>query len=134
MRRQVEEWRTKQISTVAANLIIYQAFVESELDAPKHLARLVHDLYFRPARLEFEPRTLGSLTNTFTSPFKNSNQYLSSMLRRGLQASCKVRQLPPQEGLPPAAMPARPPIVADAELARARKRRNAACNRNGVGA
>ena len=36
------------LPTVAAKLIIYQAFVESELDAPKHLARHVHDLYFRP--------------------------------------------------------------------------------------
>jgi hypothetical protein len=57
MRRQVEEWRAKQISTVAAKLIIYQAFVESELDAPKHLARQVHDLYFRPTHPDFEPRT-----------------------------------------------------------------------------
>jgi hypothetical protein len=28
----------------AARLIIHQAFVESDLDAPKHLARQVHDL------------------------------------------------------------------------------------------
>jgi hypothetical protein len=67
MQRQVEEWRSKQISTAA---IIYQAFVESELDAPKHLARRVHDLYFRPTHPEFEPRTLWSLTNAFTSAFK----------------------------------------------------------------
>jgi hypothetical protein len=66
----VEEWRAKQISTIAAKLIIYQAFVESELDAPKHLARQVHDLYFRPTHPEFEPRTLWSLTNAFTSAFK----------------------------------------------------------------
>ena len=70
MRRQVEEWRSRQISTVAAKLIIYQAFVESELDAPKHLARQVHDLYFQPTHPEFEPRTLWSLTNAFTSAFK----------------------------------------------------------------
>jgi hypothetical protein len=70
MRRQVEEWRSMQISTVAAKLIIYQAFVESELDAPKHLARQVHDLYFRPVHSEFEPRTLWSLSNAFTSAFK----------------------------------------------------------------
>jgi hypothetical protein len=70
MRRQVEEWRSRQISTVAAKLIIYQAFVESDLDAPKHLARQVHDLYFRPAHSEFEPRTLWSLSNAFTSAFK----------------------------------------------------------------
>jgi hypothetical protein len=70
MRRQVEEWRSKQISTVAAKLIIYQAFVESDLDAPKYLARQVHDLYFQPTHPEFEPRTLWSLSNAFTSAFK----------------------------------------------------------------
>ena len=41
-----------------------------QLDAPKHLARHVHDLYFRPTHSEFEPRTLWSLTNAFTSAFK----------------------------------------------------------------
>jgi hypothetical protein len=70
MRRQVEEWRSMQISTMAAKLIIYQAFVESDLDAPKHLARQVHDLYFQPVHPEFEPRTLWSLSNAFTSAFK----------------------------------------------------------------
>jgi ligand-binding SRPBCC domain-containing protein len=70
MRRQVEEWRGRQISTVAAKLIIYQAFVESELDAPKPLARQVHDLYFRPTHPEFEPRRLWSLSKAFTSAFK----------------------------------------------------------------
>jgi hypothetical protein len=70
MRRQVEEWRARQISTVTAKLIIYQAFVESELDAPKHLAWHVHDLYFRPTHPDFEPRTLWSMTNAFTSAFK----------------------------------------------------------------
>jgi alkylation response protein AidB-like acyl-CoA dehydrogenase len=70
MRRQVEEWRARQISIVAAKLIIYQAFVESDLDAPKHLARQVHDLYFRPTHPELEPRTLWSLTNALTSAFK----------------------------------------------------------------
>ena len=30
---------SRQISIVAAKLIIYEAFMESKLDAPKHLAR-----------------------------------------------------------------------------------------------
>ncbi|MCP5111947.1 MAG: hypothetical protein GY953_14055 [bacterium] len=70
MRRQVEEWRAKQISTTTAKLVIYRAFVESDLDVPKHLARHVHELYFRPTHPEFEPRTLWSLSNAFTSAFK----------------------------------------------------------------
>ena len=69
MRRQVDEWRARQISTVAAKLIIYQAFVESDLDAPKHLARQVHDLYFRPVHRSSN-HTLWSLSNAFTSAFK----------------------------------------------------------------
>jgi hypothetical protein len=31
-------------------VVIYEAFVEGKLEAPKHLARTVHDLYFEPFR------------------------------------------------------------------------------------
>ena len=53
-----------------AKLIIYRAFIESDLEVPKHLARPVHDLYFNPQHEEFQPRTLWSLSNAFTSAFK----------------------------------------------------------------
>jgi len=53
-----------------AKLIIYRAFVEGELEAPKHLARRVHDLYFNPQYEEFAPQTRWSLSNAFTSAFK----------------------------------------------------------------
>lgn len=66
----VERWRTSQISEVTARLIIYRAFIEAELEVPKHLARPVHDLYFNPPHEEFQPRTLWSLSNAFTSAFK----------------------------------------------------------------
>ena len=36
----------------------------------KHLARSVHDLYFEPKYEEFRPRTIWSLSNAFTSAFK----------------------------------------------------------------
>jgi hypothetical protein len=49
---------------------IYEAFVEGRLEAPKHLARTVHDLYFGPKYEEFQPRTIWSLSNAFTSAFK----------------------------------------------------------------
>jgi len=42
---------------------------ESELDVPRHLVRAVHDNYFEPKMSEFEPRTIWSLTNAFTSSF-----------------------------------------------------------------
>ena len=70
MRQQVEAWRAQQLSTSTAKLIIYRAFVEDDLEAPKHLARRVHDLYFNPAYEEFQPRTMWSLSNAFTSAFK----------------------------------------------------------------
>ena len=44
--------------------------MEGELDVPQHLARRVHDLYFNPQVEEFGPRTTWSLSNAFTSAFK----------------------------------------------------------------
>ena len=70
MRRQVEAWRSNELTTVAAKMIIYEAFIESELEVPKHLARRVHDFYFEPQYEEFRARTLWSLSNAFTSAFK----------------------------------------------------------------
>jgi hypothetical protein len=70
MRQQVERWCAQQLTTAAAKLIIYRAFVEDELEAPKHLARRVHELYFNPSQEEFQPRTMWSLSNAFTSAFK----------------------------------------------------------------
>jgi hypothetical protein len=71
MRQQIETWRQTELSTVTAKMIIYQAFIESELEVPRCLARRVHDLYFSPQYPEFEPRTLWSLSNAFTSAFKD---------------------------------------------------------------
>ena len=70
MRRQVEGWKNLQVHETCAKLLIYRAFVEEELDAPKHLARKVHDFYFNPQFEEFQPRTMWSLSNAFTSAFK----------------------------------------------------------------
>jgi hypothetical protein len=53
-----------------AKEIIYRAFIEDELDAPKHLARVIHHEYFEPAFPDFAPRTKWSLQNAFTSGFK----------------------------------------------------------------
>ena len=70
MRRQVEAWKGLQFHETCAKLLIYRAFVEGDLDAPKHLARKVHDFYFHPQFEEFQPRTMWSLSNAFTSAFK----------------------------------------------------------------
>ena len=70
MKKQVEVWKGTRIPDESAKLVIYRAFVQGELDVPKHLARRVHDLYFNPEVEEFAPRTTWSLSNAFTSAFK----------------------------------------------------------------
>ena len=70
MRKQVESWQKSELTDVTAKVVIYEAFVEGRLEAPKHLARTVHDLYFEPKYEEFRPRTIWSLSNAFTSAFK----------------------------------------------------------------
>ena len=71
MRKQVEACQRSELTDVAAKVVIYEAFVEGKLEAPKHLARNVHDLYFEPKCEEFRPRTIWSLSNAFTSAFKD---------------------------------------------------------------
>lgn len=70
MQRQVESWRQTQITDAEAKLILYSAFVDGELDAAKSLLPEVHRLYFEPEYPEFSPRTMWSLSNAFTSAFK----------------------------------------------------------------
>jgi hypothetical protein len=71
LKQQVEQWQSMQLSDASAKLLIYQAFIEDETGFPKHLARRVHDLYFEPIHEEFQPRTMWSLSNAFTSAFKD---------------------------------------------------------------
>lgn len=70
MVKAVDRWRETQLTDVSAKLLIYQAFIEAEVDIPRHLARPVHDAYFNPTVEEFQPRTMWSLSNAFTSAFK----------------------------------------------------------------
>jgi hypothetical protein len=70
MVKQIEIWRESQLADVEAKMVIYEVFIEGELEVPRHLARTVHDRYFNPTHEEFAPRTLWSLPNAFTSAFK----------------------------------------------------------------
>ena len=70
MVQSVERWQETQLSDVSAKVVIYRAFVEGELEAPRHLDKQVHDLYFNPQHQEFQSRTMWSLSNAFTSAFK----------------------------------------------------------------
>ena len=66
----VDRWRQSQLTDVAAKLFIYSAFIEGNLEVPRHLARDIHSLYFNPTVEDFAPRTMWSLSNAFTSAFK----------------------------------------------------------------
>ncbi|HKF48330.1 MAG TPA: hypothetical protein VKB38_13290 [Terracidiphilus sp.] len=70
MADQIAGWRQAQLSDGQAKEIIYRAFIEDQLDAPKHLAKIVHHHYFEPEYPEFTARTKFSLQNAFTSAFK----------------------------------------------------------------
>jgi hypothetical protein len=86
----VELWRQSQLSDVDARMVIYRAFIEAELEVPRHLARSVHDLYFNPRHEDFAPRTMWSLSNAFTSSFKELDpipQYKAAGKLAGFLAS-----------------------------------------------
>jgi hypothetical protein len=70
MQRQVENWRQTQITDERAKLILYSAFVDGKLDAPRSLLGETHRLYFEPQYPDSAPRTMWSLSNAFTSAFK----------------------------------------------------------------
>ena len=43
-RKPVEAWQRCELADVTAKVVIYEAFVEGKLEAPKHLGRNVQDL------------------------------------------------------------------------------------------
>jgi hypothetical protein len=77
------------LTDVTAKVVIYEAFVEGKLEAPRHIARSVHDLYFEPKYEEFKPRTIWSLSNAFTSAFKE--RALSSTLFRRVKVPLTLK-------------------------------------------
>ena len=87
MRQQVDRWRAQQLSAEAAKLAIYQAFIEGDLDVPKHLARRVHELYFNPQHEEFEPRTTWSGIGS-SSLNAEVNAFDRLHIVRGSNSSC----------------------------------------------
>jgi hypothetical protein len=55
--RDVMDGAVSELADVTAKAVIYEAFVEGRLEAPKHLARSLHELCFEPQYEEFRPRT-----------------------------------------------------------------------------
>ncbi len=69
MLERIDVWKDYNLPNIKAKEIIYDAFM-GQLDAPKHLMKVVHSLYFEPIYPEFQPRNLWSIHNAFTSAFK----------------------------------------------------------------
>jgi hypothetical protein len=78
LQQTVEGWRHQHLSDDEARVVIYEAFVEGKLEVSPKIIRSVHNHWFNPPYEEFQARTLWSLSNAFTSSFKELkpfNQY-----------------------------------------------------------
>ncbi len=80
MRKQVEGWQRSELTEVTAKVVIYEAFVEGRLEAPKHLARTVHDLYFEPKMRNFGQERFGAFP--MRSPLHSKSWIPSPSSRR----------------------------------------------------
>jgi hypothetical protein len=70
LKTQISDWRDHQLTDREAKEIVYDAFLDSDLKLPRYLMPTVHHLYFNPQVEVFTSRTLWSLSNAFTSAFK----------------------------------------------------------------
>jgi hypothetical protein len=70
LQQTVNDWKAHDLSASRAKLIIYEAFVEGKLQVVPKLMKTVHQHYFDPQYDEFKAATLWSLSNAFTSSFK----------------------------------------------------------------
>jgi hypothetical protein len=71
LQQQVDAMTKFGLSDNDAKLFIYRAFIDRALrGVPRHLMFDVHKNYFEPSYNEFRPRNLWSLSNAFTSAFK----------------------------------------------------------------
>ena len=69
LQRSICDWRANILTPSDARLVIYEAFVEAKI-APPRLLPAVHQHFFNPQVEEFKDATLWSLSNAFTSAFK----------------------------------------------------------------
>ena len=81
MRRRVEGWGVQQLSG-EAELTIYRAFIEGDLEVPKHLARRVHALYFNPQPEESHHGRCGAFQTHLLRPSRNWIRFRNSRLQR----------------------------------------------------
>jgi hypothetical protein len=70
LKNQIAVWQERRLEDTAVKLLLYEAFVEGKLQAPKSLLPAVHRQYFNPDHEQFQARTFWSLSNAFTGAFK----------------------------------------------------------------
>lgn len=70
LREKIDFMRSHELSTKSAQALIYRAFTEGPF--PLRLMKSVHSHYFAPRHEEFQPRTVWSVSNAFTSAFKEA--------------------------------------------------------------
>jgi hypothetical protein len=70
LKEKIDFMRKYELHTEAAQAMIYRAFTEGKF--PLRLMKSVHSHYFLPRYEEFQPRTVWSLSNAFTSAFKEA--------------------------------------------------------------
>ncbi|MGB8509846.1 MAG: DUF932 domain-containing protein [Pyrinomonadaceae bacterium] len=68
LKASIQFMQERDLSDDQARLIIYKAFLEQKF--PRNLMKLVHTGYFEPQHEEFKRRTIWSLSNAFTTTFK----------------------------------------------------------------
>ena len=71
LQRTVSDWRANILAPNDARLVIYEAFVEGKLAVSPKLMKAVHGHFFNPQYEEFREMNLWSLSNAFTSAFKD---------------------------------------------------------------
>jgi hypothetical protein len=70
MLKPVEAWLRSELTDVTHKIVMYEAFVEDKIEAPKHERASVHDLYLERKYEEFRSRPIWSQWNAFASAFK----------------------------------------------------------------
>ncbi len=92
LREKIDFMRRHELSTESAQALIYRAFTEGKF--PLRMMKSVHSHYFAPRHEDFQPRTVWSISNAFTSALKEAKpdrQYeLTARLGQFLQPYTQV--------------------------------------------
>jgi uncharacterized protein DUF932 len=68
--REIQTFHEIELTDLEAKGLFYDAFLDRNLALPHALLPAVHHHYFEPEIEDFQPRTLWSASNSFTSAFK----------------------------------------------------------------